>query len=176
MFQKPEVRPPLDTYGHDHTYMVTVQCCSVVLDAQYTTQRHYIPHQPTRRKTSYMARANGRGRRTDGNHTAVVEALRRAGATVQSLAMVGYGCPDLLWAFSGTMGLMEVKNASLPPSRRRLTDDERAWHAHWAAPVDVVETPEQAVAAMLSRVQCSPPSMTCTRACHDCGQVDFRVR
>ena len=37
-----------------------------------------------------------RAARVDDNHVAVVEALRKAGAMVQSLAAVGDGVPDLL--------------------------------------------------------------------------------
>lgn len=37
-----------------------------------------------------------RAARTDANQTAIVEALRKCGASVQSLAAVGKGVPDLL--------------------------------------------------------------------------------
>ena len=34
--------------------------------------------------------------RVDRNHSEIVDALRQAGASVQSLVKVGDGCPDLL--------------------------------------------------------------------------------
>ena len=78
--------------------------------------------------------------RTDGNHGQIVEALRAAGCTVQSLAAIGDGTPDLLVGVGGRNLLVEVKDGSKSPSRRRLTDDERTWHAAWAGQVAVVAT------------------------------------
>jgi hypothetical protein len=45
-------------------------------------------------------------------------ALRSAGATVQSLAGVGKGVPDLLVGFKGQTLLFEVKDGFKPPSKR----------------------------------------------------------
>jgi hypothetical protein len=67
-------------------------------------------------------------KRVDENQALIVQALRRVGAEVQSLASVGKGCPDLLCAFRGVNYLLEVKNGMLSPSKRRLTVDEAAWH------------------------------------------------
>ena len=47
-----------------------------------------------------------RAARTDENHTAIVQALLDAGCSVQSLAAVGCGCPDLLWGLAGVNGLI----------------------------------------------------------------------
>jgi hypothetical protein len=63
--------------------------------------------------------------RTDANQAAIVEALARTGWLVVSLADVGGGCPDLLIAKAGRLLLCEVKDGSQPPSRRRLTPDQR---------------------------------------------------
>ena len=87
-------------------------------------------------------------RRTDANHTAVVEALRAIGCSVQSIASVGRGCPDLLWARDGVTGVMEVKNGSLPPSRSRLTEAEWNWARAWKGRYDIVLSAEDAVAAV----------------------------
>jgi Holliday junction resolvase len=88
--------------------------------------------------------------RTDRNHTAIVDALRKAGAQVQSLAAIGGGVPDLLVAKHGKVLLVEVKDGRQPPSKRQLTADEALWHATWGAhlPVVVVESAEQALEAM----------------------------
>ena len=83
--------------------------------------------------------------RTDGNHGQIVEALRAAGCTVQSLAAIGDGTPDLLVGVDGRNLLVEVKDGSKSPSRRRLTDDERTWHAAWAGQVVVVATVAEAL-------------------------------
>ena len=45
--------------------------------------------------------------KVDLNQTEIVQALRQAGATVQSLAAVGKGVPDLLVCFRNKLYLME---------------------------------------------------------------------
>lgn len=82
--------------------------------------------------------------RVDGNHGAVVEALRKAGATVQSLATIGNGCPDLLVFYRG-LYLLEVKDGNKPPSARSLTPDQVEWIKAWGGPVFVVESPAHAL-------------------------------
>jgi hypothetical protein len=89
-----------------------------------------------------------RAARVDDNHAEIVEALRRAGASVQSLAPVGKGCPDLLVGHRGKNTLLEVKDGSKPPSKRKLTPDEHIWHAHWNGQVVTVESVEQALKAV----------------------------
>lgn len=89
-----------------------------------------------------------RAARVDENQAEIVAALRAAGASVQVLSAVGQGCPDLLVGFGGENLLFEVKNKSLPPSRRRLTPDEAAWHASWEGVVVVVETVAEAVGVL----------------------------
>jgi hypothetical protein len=91
-----------------------------------------------------------RAARTDANHAVIVGALLRCGATVQSLAAVGQGCPDLMVGFRGRTLLMEVKDGDKIPSKRRLTPDQQEWHAAWAGHVVVVESVEQAIAALLA--------------------------
>ncbi len=70
----------------------------------------------------------GRGHRgrTDANHTAIVKALRQVGASVQSLASVGRGCPDLLVGFLDVTHLIEVKDGA-----NGLTSHEQAWVDSW---------------------------------------------
>lgn len=69
--------------------------------------------------------------RVDDNQKEIVSALRKVGATVQSLAAVGKGCPDLLVGYNGTTYLMEVKDPSKPKSDIQLTPDQREWHSKW---------------------------------------------
>ena len=65
-----------------------------------------------------------RAAKIDANHEQVVTALRAAGATVQSLAGVGKGVPDLLVGYQGQTLLMEVKDGFKPPSKRALNEDQ----------------------------------------------------
>lgn len=87
-----------------------------------------------------------RAARVDDNHVAVVEALRKAGAMVQSLAGVGDGVPDLLIGIRGKLALFEIKDGSKSPSRRKLTPDQVKWHEQWAGyPVCTVDCVEAAL-------------------------------
>lgn len=83
--------------------------------------------------------------RLDANHKAVVAALRKIGCSVQSLASVGSGCPDLLVGYHGQNYLIEVKDSAKPPSARRLTEDELDWQERWKGNMVVIESPEAAV-------------------------------
>jgi hypothetical protein len=90
-----------------------------------------------------------RAAKIDANQPAIVAALRKAGATVQSLASVGNGVPDLLVGMAGKTMLMEVKDGAKPPSARRLTPDQLEWHAVWqGGALTVVDSPEAALRAL----------------------------
>jgi hypothetical protein len=86
-----------------------------------------------------MARLRGR---TDANQSSIVRDLRKAGASVMILSGVGEGCPDLLVGFRGSNYLFECKDGTQPPSKKRLTEDEKAFHLTWDGQVAVVETVE----------------------------------
>jgi hypothetical protein len=87
-----------------------------------------------------------RAARTDANQQAVVEVLRQVGATVQSLAAIGNGCPDLLVGYKNQTYLMEVKDGQKAPSEKRLTDDQVQWHNVWSGgSLNVVYSPENAL-------------------------------
>lgn len=83
--------------------------------------------------------------KTDANQTQVVNALRQAGASVQSLAAIGKGCPDLLVGYQGINHLMEVKDGSKVPSAQKLTIDQEHWHSVWKGVVHVVKSEDEAL-------------------------------
>lgn len=89
-----------------------------------------------------MTRRGHRGR-TDGNHGDIVDALRRSGALVLSLASLGRGVPDLLiWKPGLGYVLVEVKQP-----KGTLTEDQERFRAQgW--PVRVVRSAEDAIAAL----------------------------
>ena len=90
-----------------------------------------------------------RAAKVDANHTQVVMALQAVGATVQSLAAVGQGVPDLLVGFQGKTLLMEVKDGQKPPSARRLTEQQLTWHGAWCGgPVAIVDGVDAALRAL----------------------------
>lgn len=86
-----------------------------------------------------------RAPRVDDNQGQIVDALRRVGCSVWSLAGVGKGFPDLAVGFRGRNLFLEVKDGSKPPCKRRLTPDEEAFHASWRGHVAVVESVEDAL-------------------------------
>ena len=75
--------------------------------------------------------------RRDTNHQEIVKAAQAVGASVVDLANIGSGCPDILVGFRGVNYLVEIKDGSKAPSRRRLTPDERAFHKTWEGQVAV---------------------------------------
>lgn len=81
-----------------------------------------------------------RAAKVDANQEQVVSALRAAGASVQSLAPIGKGCPDLLVAFRGQMYLMEIKQG-----KGKVNELQTKWHSDWKADVYVVFGPEEAL-------------------------------
>lgn len=66
--------------------------------------------------------------------------LRRVGATVQDLHIVGRGCPDILVGFRGQTFVMEIKYGN-----GKLNDKEKAWHLNWEGQVAIVKTLDDAL-------------------------------
>lgn len=92
-----------------------------------------------------------RAAKVDANHRALVDALRRLGASVVSLAAVGRGVPDLLVGWRGRNFLLEVKDGDKAPSRRRLTPDELAFQDAWRGQVATVENLDGALALLTEK-------------------------
>lgn len=87
-----------------------------------------------------------RAAKIDANHEAVVTVLRAAGASVQSLAGVGKGVPDLLVGYKGQTLLMEIKDGFKAPSARLLNKDQLRWHGSWkGGSLAVVDSPDAAL-------------------------------
>jgi len=81
----------------------------------------------------------------DANQREIVAALRKAGASVTSTAAVGNGYPDISVGIRKVNALFEIKDGSKPPSKRKLTPDEKAWHDAWRGSVYIVESVDQAL-------------------------------
>jgi len=79
-----------------------------------------------------------RAARIDENQVDIVAALRKVGCRVKSTAAVGDGWADLtvLGPDKKTLFLMEIKDGTKPPSRRRLTPAQIKTHEEW--PIHVV--------------------------------------
>lgn len=87
-----------------------------------------------------------RAAKVDATQAAIVAALRKAGCSVQSLASVGKGCPDLVVGIRGMNLLVECKDGGKVPSARRLTPDQCEWHIFWRGQVAVVNNVAEALA------------------------------
>lgn len=86
-----------------------------------------------------------RAAKIDANQTEIAKALRQVGASVQSLASTGKGCPDLLVGFRGVNWLLEIKDGQKVKSARKLTEDQVVWHESWCGQVHVIESIDQAI-------------------------------
>lgn len=88
-----------------------------------------------------------RAARVDLNQQEIVTALRKVGATVQSLAPVGGGVPDLLVGYRRQSYLLEVKDGAKKCGE--LTEHQEQWHREWRGmPVAVVCCVSSALAAI----------------------------
>jgi len=87
------------------------------------------------------------------NQPGIVKALEQIGCSVQSLAACGNGVPDLLVGYRGYNVLLEIKDGKKIPSKRKLTQDQTVWHVLWKGQVKVVETVEEAIAAVTNLVK-----------------------
>jgi len=67
-----------------------------------------------------------RNARIDKNHPEVVEAFRKLGASVLSLAPLGRGIPDLLVAINGVTWLIEIKS-----KKGKENDLQIEWAENW---------------------------------------------
>ena len=75
--------------------------------------------------------------RIDANHPEIVHALEQAGCSVQSLAALGKGVPDILVGRAGENFLLEIKTKN-----GKLTCAQLRWS--WRGQCAVVRTVEEA--------------------------------
>jgi hypothetical protein len=83
--------------------------------------------------------------RVDSNQKVIVEALRKCGASVRSLAQIGDDFPDVIVGFRNLNFLLEIKDGSKPPSRRKLRPGQRVFHATWQGQIAVVTSVDEAL-------------------------------
>jgi len=84
----------------------------------------------------------------DANQAEIIAALRRVGASVIDLAAVGGGCPDIQAGYKGINYNIEIKNGRAQKSDRVLTPAQVAFHRDWRGQICVVETVDEALAAI----------------------------
>ena len=84
-------------------------------------------------------------KRTDSNQTQLVKDLRSLGCSVLILSNVGKGCPDILIGLNGKNLLLEIKDGSKPPSKRKLTEHEAKFFNTWKGQVALVSSFDEAL-------------------------------
>jgi hypothetical protein len=89
-----------------------------------------------------------RAAKVDANQPEIVDALRRAGASVRHTHMIGAGFPDIAVGYRSQTVLVEIKDGSKPPSARKLTADEARFFEEWRGAAAVVETVDDALALL----------------------------
>jgi len=88
-------------------------------------------------------------KRADRNQPQIVRDLRRAGFSVQSLHTVGDGCPDILVGHQGMNWLFEIKNPEQPPSKRKLSPDEKDFFEEWKGQINIIHHADEAIEIIL---------------------------
>jgi len=91
-------------------------------------------------------------KRVDANQREITEGLRRLGVSVYPTHAVGAGFPDLVCGSLGRNYLLEIKDEGKPPSRQRLTDDEKVFHNNWRGQVAVVKNLKEAQAVIFKDI------------------------
>jgi hypothetical protein len=84
-----------------------------------------------------------RAKKIDANQPRIVEQLRKLHVSVRVLSMVGEGFPDLILGFRKMCFIIELKDGSLPPSKRKLTPEEQKFADTWRGQYAVCETLEE---------------------------------
>ena len=78
--------------------------------------------------------------RNDAAHAEICDALRSLGFSVQSLAGVGGGVPDVLAGMAGRNFLLEIKT-----DKAKLNETQTAWHDSWRGQVAVIRGVDDAI-------------------------------
>ena len=92
-------------------------------------------------------------KRVDGNQSEVVEALRKAGASVTILARFGEVVPDLLVGYQGVTYLMEIKRP-----KEKLTELEQRFFTEWRGKPPVIVYTAEGALMMIGAIATTQPA------------------
>jgi hypothetical protein len=90
----------------------------------------------------------------DSNHKDIVGTFRACHASVMDTASLGNGCPDLVIGYKGYQTgimynvLVEIKDGSKPPSKRKLTLDEVEFMTTWRGKYVIIESVDDVIALL----------------------------
>lgn len=93
-------------------------------------------------------------KRTDANHTVVVNEIKAAlpESTVFDLSGAGRGISDIIVGFRGRNYLIEIKDSAKAPSARKLTPAQERFHVEWQGQIDVCHNAAE-VLAVIARTE-----------------------
>lgn len=95
-----------------------------------------------------------RAARTDDNHAEIRNGLREIPSMkVADTFSAGNGFPDLVCGYQGRVYLLEVKDGTKPPSKRKLTPEQEKFHAEWSGYVHVVKSLDEALSIVLKPIK-----------------------
>lgn len=80
--------------------------------------------------------------RVDDNQPEIVKRFRDCGYSVAITSNIGGGFPDIVVGKYGVNILVEIKDGTKSPSKRKLTEDELAFHQSWRGAACVIESEE----------------------------------
>lgn len=89
--------------------------------------------------------ATRRAAKIDENQPALVELIRAMGVSVAITSAAHDGFTDLVIGFGGVTVLVEVKDGSKEPARRKLTPQQVTFHNSFKGAITVIENEQQAV-------------------------------
>lgn len=82
----------------------------------------------------------------DNNHNQIAAAFRSLGWTWVDTHQLGGGFPDGAAGKHGVTVLVEIKDGSLKPSARKLTDPEKDFHESWRGAVRIINSVDDVIA------------------------------
>lgn len=88
--------------------------------------------------------------KTDGNQAEIVNDLRAMGFSVESLASVGNGMPDIAVGWDRLNWFFELKDPSRPKSSQKLNPLQVEFHNSWRGQVAVVKDTWQLLRAIVA--------------------------
>jgi Holliday junction resolvase len=93
-----------------------------------------------------------RAAKIDDNQNELVALIRAMGVSVAITSAAHDGFTDLVVGFGGITVLVEVKDGSKEPARRKLTPQQVAFHGSFKGAITVIENEQQAV-ELVSRIR-----------------------
>ena len=93
-----------------------------------------------------------RAAKIDDNQNELVALIRAMGVSVAITSAAHDGFTDLVIGFGGVTVLVEVKDGSKEPARRKLTPQQVTFHGSFKGAITVIENEQQAV-ELVSRIR-----------------------